>query len=56
MVYIDSAAGDLFVERESEVSRYTLDFGDLQEIAASPTDSVRFISDSQGAGSDARRA
>ncbi|MFI7153838.1 helix-turn-helix domain-containing protein [Nonomuraea sp. NPDC050022] len=56
VVYIDSAAGDLFVERESEVSRYTLDFGNLQEIAASPTDSVRFISDSQGVGSDARRA
>ncbi|WP_433509242.1 helix-turn-helix domain-containing protein [Nonomuraea sp. CA-143628] len=43
VVYIDSAAGDLFVERETEVERFTMIFDRLRVVAASSTDSLRLM-------------
>ena len=36
VVYIDSMAGDLFLEEESDIRRYTLIFEHLRAVAASP--------------------
>ncbi len=36
VIYIDSMAGDLFLEEESDVRRYTLMFEHLRAVAASP--------------------
>jgi transcriptional regulator with XRE-family HTH domain len=43
VVYIDSMAGDLFLEDESAVSRYTLVFDHLRAVAASPDVSKSLI-------------
>lgn len=43
VVYIDSMAGDLFLEEESDVSRYTLVFEHLRAMALSPDASVGLI-------------
>ena len=43
VVYIDSAAGDLFMEREEEVARYTVTFEHLRAAALSPADSIQLI-------------
>lgn len=43
LIYIDSMAGDLFLEREPEVRRYTTTFEHLQAAALDPTRSVQLI-------------
>jgi len=43
LVYIESMAGELFLEREPEVRRYTLTFEHLQAAALDPTSSARMI-------------
>jgi hypothetical protein len=43
LVYIDSMAGDLFLEREPDVRRYMLTFEHLQAAALDPTSSVQMI-------------
>ncbi len=45
LVYIESMAGDLFLEREAEVRRYTGIFEHLRATALNPADSVRLIGD-----------
>src|SRR6266571_3194371 len=45
LVYIESMAGDLFLEREAEVRRYTGIFELLRATALNPADSVRLIGD-----------
>lgn len=44
LVYIDSMAGDLFLEREPDVRRYTRIFEHLRATALNPADSLRLIS------------
>jgi hypothetical protein len=39
VVYIDSMAGDLFLETEPEIQRYTLAFEHLRAVALSPAES-----------------
>lgn len=43
IVYTDSMAGDLFLERETDVRRYNVTFDYLQAIALDPAGSVRLI-------------
>lgn len=43
LVYIDSLAGDLFLEREPDVRRYTRMFEHLRATALNPADSMRLI-------------
>lgn len=43
VVYIDSMAGDLFLEEESEVRRYTGIYEHLRAVALSPRDSVELM-------------
>jgi len=43
LVYIDSMAGDLFLEREPDVRRYTITFEHLQATALDPASSVQMI-------------
>ncbi|WP_460363351.1 Scr1 family TA system antitoxin-like transcriptional regulator [Actinocorallia lasiicapitis] len=43
VVYIDSMAGDLFLEEERDVSRYTVMFEHLRAIALSPAASAALI-------------
>jgi transcriptional regulator with XRE-family HTH domain len=43
IIYIDSMAGDLFLEAEAEVRRYTLVFDNLRAVALSPDDSASLI-------------
>ncbi|GAA5181548.1 helix-turn-helix transcriptional regulator [Rugosimonospora acidiphila] len=45
LVYIDSMAGDLFLERDADVRRYTRIFEYLRAAALGPADSLRLISD-----------
>jgi transcriptional regulator with XRE-family HTH domain len=45
LVYIESMAGDLFLERDVEVRRYAGIFEHLRAAALSPADSVGFIAD-----------
>lgn len=49
LVYIDSMAGDLFLEREADVRRYTVVFEHLRATALDPATSARMI----GARADA---
>jgi hypothetical protein len=44
MYYIDSMAGDLFLESDAEVSRYTTMFDTLRAVALSPDHSRDLIS------------
>jgi len=43
LVYIDSMAGDLFLEREPDVRRYRITFEHLQAVALDPAGSVQMI-------------
>jgi hypothetical protein len=43
VIYIDSMAGDLFLEEESEIRRYTLIFEHLRAVAISPDASVSLV-------------
>ncbi len=43
VIYIDSMAGDLFLEEESDIRRYTLVFEHLRAVAASPAASGSLI-------------
>ena len=45
LIYIDSMAGDLFLESDEDVSRYTNIFDNLRAIAESPGASVTLIKD-----------
>lgn len=45
LVYIDSMAGDLFLEREADVRRYNRIFEHLRATALGPADSLCFISE-----------
>jgi transcriptional regulator with XRE-family HTH domain len=45
VIYIDSMAGDLFLEAEADVRRYRLIFEHLRAVAASPDDSRSLIAD-----------
>jgi transcriptional regulator with XRE-family HTH domain len=45
LVYIDSMAGDLFLEREADVRRYSRIFEHLRATALGPAESLRFISE-----------
>ncbi|MEU0156374.1 MULTISPECIES: helix-turn-helix domain-containing protein [Micromonospora] len=43
LVYVDSMAGDLFLEREADVRRYTSTFEHLRATALDPTSSIKLI-------------
>ena len=43
VIYIDSMAGDLFLEAEADVRRYRLVFEHLRAVAASPDDSRSLV-------------
>jgi hypothetical protein len=45
LVYIDSMAGDLFLEREPDVRRYTFTFEHLRAAALDPASSMQVIED-----------
>jgi hypothetical protein len=45
VVYVDSMAGELFLEEESDVRRYRLVFEHLRAVAESPDASRSLISD-----------
>jgi hypothetical protein len=43
IVYIDSMAGDLFLDAEADIRRYSLIFDNLRAVALSPDDSTSLI-------------
>ncbi|MGH3629886.1 MAG: Scr1 family TA system antitoxin-like transcriptional regulator, partial [Sciscionella sp.] len=43
IVYVDSMAGDLFLETAADVSRYATVFDILRAVALSPEDSLQLI-------------
>lgn len=43
LIYIDSMAGDLFLESEADVSRYSTIFDNLRAVALSPDSSVELV-------------
>ncbi len=43
MVYVETLAGDIYLEERSDVNRYTLAFGRLRAASLHPDDSVRLI-------------
>jgi hypothetical protein len=43
LIYIDSMAGDLFLESDADVSRYTTIFDNLRAVALSPDDSTTLV-------------
>jgi len=43
LIYIDSMAGDLFLEADADVRRYTSVFDNLRAIVLSPDDSASLI-------------
>ncbi|MEU0536169.1 DUF5753 domain-containing protein, partial [Amycolatopsis tolypomycina] len=45
LIYIDSMAGDLFLESEADISRYRSIFDNLVAVALSPNDSVSLITE-----------
>lgn len=45
LIYIESMAGDLFLETDADVRRYTSAFDNLRAIARSPDDSASFIAE-----------
>jgi uncharacterized protein DUF5753 len=45
LVYLDSMAGDLFLERDADVRRYGVTFEHLQAAALNPADSKRLVED-----------
>jgi transcriptional regulator with XRE-family HTH domain len=48
LVYLESMAGNLFLETTAEVERYTLLFDHLRAVALGPADSVRMLADLAG--------
>ena len=48
LVYTDSMAGDLFLEREADVRRYATTFEHLQAMALDPAQSVQMIETAAG--------
>lgn len=48
LVFIDSMGGDLFLEREADIRRFTQIFEHLQAVALSPIDSTRLIREQAG--------
>jgi transcriptional regulator with XRE-family HTH domain len=51
LVYIDSMAGDLFLEREADVRRYATTFEHLRATALDPTSSIKLIQEHATASS-----
>ncbi|WP_431874284.1 helix-turn-helix domain-containing protein [Micromonospora marina] len=49
LVYVDSMAGDLFLEREADVRRYTSTFEHLRATALDPTSSINLIQEQAAA-------
>lgn len=45
LVYIDSAAGDLFLESDTDVSQYTMIFNNPRAVALRPDDSATLIAE-----------
>lgn len=45
LIYIDSMAGDLFLESDADVSRYSSIFDNLRAVALSPDASVTFVAE-----------
>jgi len=45
MIYIDTMAGDLFLESDADISRYRTIFDNLVAVALSPNDSVSLVAD-----------
>ena len=43
VVYVETLAGDIYLEERSDVDRYTLAFGRLVAAALHPDDSVQMI-------------
>ncbi|HEX6341384.1 helix-turn-helix transcriptional regulator [Umezawaea sp.] len=43
LIYIDSMAGDLFLESEADISRYSTIFDNLRAVALSPDSSVELV-------------
>lgn len=43
LIYIDSMAGDLFLESEADIGRYKAIFDNLVAVALSPNDSASLI-------------
>ncbi|MGI5167612.1 helix-turn-helix domain-containing protein [Spirillospora sp. CA-253888] len=56
LVYIESQAGDLFLEEEVDTTRYTLVFEHLRAAAAAPNGSIALISEAAEALQPGRRA
>ncbi|MBQ1076068.1 helix-turn-helix transcriptional regulator [Micromonospora sp. C31] len=52
LVYVDSMAGDLFLEREADVRRYTSTFEHLRATALDPTSSIKLIQEHAAAISE----
>ncbi len=45
LIYVDSMAGDLFLESDADVRRYTLVFDNLRAVALSPGASATFVAE-----------
>jgi transcriptional regulator with XRE-family HTH domain len=45
LIYIDSMAGDLFLESDADVGRYRLTFDNLTAVALSPNDSAALVAE-----------
>ncbi|MGQ0773755.1 MAG: helix-turn-helix domain-containing protein [Pseudonocardiales bacterium] len=45
LIYIDSMAGDLFLESDADISRYTSIFDNLRAVAPSPDDSAAIVAE-----------
>jgi len=45
LIYIDSLAGEMFLESDDEISRFRSNFDTLVAVAASPNDSAEFIAE-----------
>ncbi len=43
IIYVESMAGDLFLEAEADIRRYRLSFDNLAAVALSPDDSTSLI-------------
>ena len=43
LIYLDSMAGDLFLEGDAEIRRYTLMFGHLRAAALRPDESIALL-------------
>lgn len=45
LIYIDSMAGDLFLEADADVRRYTSIFDNLRAVALSPGDATSLVAE-----------